>query len=85
MHVQIDFERLRLNIIRDQLEIHAHDQKRFRKHIQGVIPSASSSNKTINLKDLDNNNHVDVYNTADYINDFFVNIGPNIAKECHLD
>ena len=42
------------------------------------------SNKVISLSD-DNNNNVKLEDTADFINQFFTNIGPNLAKDCRLD
>ena len=69
--------------IKEQLEIHSNDQKKFWKHIQEVIPNSNKNTKIINLKDTNTGDPIELNDTADYINNFFINIGPNLAKNCH--
>ena len=61
------------------------NQKKFWNNIQNVIPSSKTSkNGNFKLIDQDTNVDIDEKETATYINDFFVNIGPNLAKNCNL-
>ena len=57
-------------------------QKKFWKDIQEVIPNNNKGSKFINLKDQENATYVEVNETADFINKFFTNIGPKLAKNC---
>ena len=45
-----------------------------------MIPNIKKGNTLINLKDNITDDLVDFEETADYINKFFTNIGPNLAK-----
>ena len=74
----------RADFIKEQLEIHTNDQKKFWNHIQDVLPMKGRNTKVISLLD-DNNNTIEADNTADFINNFFTNIGPNLAKDCTFD
>ena len=58
------------------------DSKKFWKNIQEVISNKKSNNGNIfNLLDNTTNEMIDSDNTADFINDYFTNIGPNLAKK----
>ena len=58
------------------------DSKKFSKNIQEVIPNKKFNNGNIfNLLDNSTNEMIDSDNTADFINDYFTNIGPNLAKK----
>ena len=74
----------RADFIKEQLVTHSNDQKKFWNHIQEVLPAKGNNKKIISLLDNDNNN-VKLEDTADFINQFFINIGPNLAKDCHLE
>ena len=69
--------------VRSNLDNNQNNPKKFWKHIQDVFPTKSKSNRNIVLTDLDTNKEIDSDKVADYINDFFTNIGPNLAKECN--
>ena len=57
------------------------DSRKFWKNIQEVIPNKKSNNGNIfNLLDNLPNEMIDSDKTADFINDYFTNIGPNLAK-----
>ena len=73
----------RAEYIKDNLDNNLGDQKKFWKNIQNIIPS-SKKKKTGNfkLKDEITGLDIDENETAQYINEFFVNIGPNLAKKC---
>ena len=73
----------RADYIKENLENNMGDQKKNWKNIQNVIPSARKKNVgNSNLTDQETGNDIDENNTAQFINDFFVNIGPNLAKKC---
>ena len=73
------------DFIKENLENNIGNQKKFWKTIQEVIPAKQSKgNKPmIKLIDKSSGNPVPEINTASFINDFFVNIGPNLAKNCN--
>ena len=50
-----------------------------------MIPSTNKNNKgNFNLVDTDTGTDIKEEDTAQFINDFFVNIGPNLASKCDL-
>ena len=73
------------DFIKEQLITHSNDQKKFWKHIQDVLPkNTHNNNKPISLLN-DNDQTIETENVADYINQFFTDIGPNLAKNCQMD
>ena len=74
----------RADYIKENLNNNIGDQKKFWKNIQEVIPSSSKKKNVGTFKLIDDITGVDINekDTAEYINDFFVNIGPNLAKKC---
>ena len=73
----------RADYIRDNLQNNQGNQKKFWKGIQKVIPSANKKSKGhFKLVDIDTGSDIKEENTAQFINDFFVNIGPNLASKC---
>ena len=72
------------DFIKEQLETHSNDQKKFWKHIQDVLPSNMYGNKPISL--LNNDGQIlENEEIADHINQFFTDIGPNLAKDSNMD
>ena len=57
------------------------DPKKFWKNIYSIIPKANINNQkdTIHLKN-ENGSKIDLEKTSDFINDFFINIGPKLAN-----
>ena len=72
------------DFIKEELITHSNDQKKFWKHIQEVLPTNTHSNKPISLLN-DDEQIIDTENISDYTNQFFTDIGPNLAKNCDLD
>ena len=73
----------RADYIKDNLDNNIGNQKKFWKNIQNIIPSKNKQNLgTFKLKDDNTGIEIEENETAQYINDFFVNIGPNLAKKC---
>ena len=73
----------RADFIRQNLDNNIGNQKKFWKNIQDVLPIKSQRKGSIKLDDKNTGNPIDEKDTASYINDFFVNIGPNLAKHCN--
>ena len=72
--------------IKENLDNNIGDQKKFWKNIQDVLPSKKKNgNSIIKLMDKNSGKQIEENDTATYINDFFVNIGPNLAKKCNTD
>ena len=55
------------------------DPKKFWNNIFTILPKNKDNNLNINIKN-DVGEEVDAADTASYINDFFANVGPNLAK-----
>ena len=73
----------RADFIKDNLKNNIGNQKKFWQNIQNVIPSAKKRNSgTFKLIDNDTGLDIEEHDTAQFRNDFFVNIGPNLAKNC---
>ena len=65
--------------IKRNLEIHRKDPKKYWRTIKNIIPNGQKDRKTINLKD-NTGNSITNEETAAYINNFFVSIGPKLAE-----
>ena len=74
----------RADFIKENLDNDIGNQKKFWKNIQKVFlnKKGSKNNTIFKLKDKNNNNVIKEENAATFINDFFINIGPNLAKKC---
>ena len=71
----------RAEFIKDRMDQNMGDSKKFWKNIQEVIPNKKSNNRNIfNLLDISTKEMIESEKTADFINDYFTNIGPNLAK-----
>ena len=57
------------------------NSKKFWKNIQSVIPNRNGSKAALDLIDKDTNTPVQSKNTANFINDYFINIGPKLARQ----
>ena len=63
--------------IKANLTNNHNNPKNFWKNIQEVLPTKNKGNRNILLSDPDTNDIVETEKVADYINDFFIHIGPN--------
>ena len=75
-----DLELLRADYLKNQQEIYKGDPKKFWRSIQSVIPSKKAKGGSIVLKDSNNGLEINADEVPGYINEFFTNIGPNLAK-----
>ena len=71
--------------IRDQMEANGGDQKKFWKSIQNIIPNSKKSQMSINLINENNGDIVPENQTANYINEFFIGIGPKLAASLNKE
>ena len=71
----------RADYIKENLENNLGNSKKIWKNIQNILPN--KKNKTapnVDLYDHESDSIVPPEETADFINNFFVNIGPNLSK-----
>ena len=72
----------RAEYIKENLENNQGNSKKFWKNIQDIIPNKKNKcSATFDLHDHVTDTSIDVKDTADFINDFFVNIGHNLARD----
>ena len=57
------------------------DPKRFWRNISSCLPNKRAMKSNVTLIDKSNNSQIDNNATSDYINDFFANVGNNLAKD----
>ena len=67
------------DFITSELENNRNDSKKIWKNIKNVLPLNEKSNKKISLLEPDTLQEILDGDTANYINTFFANIGPNLA------
>ena len=71
----------RADYIKENLENNIGNSKKFWKNIQDVLPNKKNrSMGNFDLYDDTNKQDIPTEETADYINNFFVNIGPKLAQ-----
>ena len=70
------------NYLNDEFLATKNDPKKFWRNINSIIPNNNKKKEKskIFLKD-DMGKDVEENNTSNYINEFFSNIGPNLAKK----
>ena len=71
------------DFIKDNLNHNQNDPKKFWQNIQEIIPNKSTNKKNIFLNNMDTNEPIELDRVADYINEYFINIGPNLATKCN--
>ena len=76
-----DLENLRADFLKRQQKNNKGDPKKFWKNISTIVPGKKGETGTIWLKDGGTNGEGDSEYAAEYINQFFTNIGPNLAKK----
>ena len=69
------------DFIKNELNENITDSKKFWKQVKEVIPNGGSSQNKISLIDDTTGLLIEEKCTADFINDFFTNIGPTLAKD----
>ena len=79
---QRDFIHMNVNYLKTQQETHKSDPKKFWKTISSIFPNNKASQSTIWLKDEGSKSTIAQREIPDYMNSFFTNVGPNLAKKC---
>ena len=75
-----DLELLRSDFLKQQQEEHKTDHKRFWRVLSEVVPNKKQTKGPITLKDMTTKKEINPPSVPDYINRFFTNIGPELAK-----
>ena len=71
----------RADYIKESLDNNQGNSKKFWKNIQNILPNKKHKTvTTFDLYDFTNEIPIEQNKTADFINDFFINIGPNLAR-----
>ena len=76
---KMELRRAKSNFITENLSRYSNDGKKFWEQIGYLLPKNKSKSK-INLVNHDTKQQILDKNVADYINDFFCNIGPSLAS-----
>ena len=77
--------RAKSHFIQNSLENNLNDSKKFWREINKILPNKKSGMSTINLKDQTTKIEISDKELPNYINDFFADIGPNLAKKITED
>ena len=77
-------QQAKADYIKNKLEQSKGDHKKFWRTIKQVIPDNKSQSTELVLKDTTSGQTIPKNQTADYINNFFANVGSNLAKNCKL-
>ena len=72
---------LRSDYLRNQQTTHKNDPKEFWKSISAAFPGKKKSSAQIWLKDLDSGSEIKGDDIPNFMNSFFTNVGPNLAKQ----
>ena len=74
-------ELARANYFKEEHDASRGDPKRFWRNISSVLPGNKSHMVIDSLVDQDSNESVSQQDAAEFINKFFANIGPNLARD----
>ena len=74
-------DKARRAYIKDTLEENKDNHKRFWRIINNILPGQTNSKPIIHLIDDSDNTPVPSEQTADFINEYFTKIGPNLATD----
>ena len=79
-----NIEILRADFLKQQQDEHRANPKKFWQTIAAIIPNKKNNKGNIWLRDKATGKEVDTKEVSNYINQFFTNVGPNLAK-AHRD
>ena len=80
-----DLEQLKAEFLKREQEEHKGDPKKFWKNIAGIFPGKRGKSGRIWLKENESNVEVESERTADFINKYFTNIGPDLAAKINSE
>ena len=75
-----DLEYLRADYLKNQQEAHKNDPKKFWRTVSSLMPNNKSKSNKIWLENAEEGVKVESQQVAGFINRFFTNIGPDLAK-----
>ena len=75
-----DIRNLRADYLKNQQAENKDDPKKFWKCVSTILPGKKGSHGSIWLKDKGSGSDIEREETAGYVNKFFTDIGPNLAK-----
>ena len=77
----MDIKNIKADFIQENLQQNQGDSKKFWKDIQIILPKKNSKNSRNSvIKNVSNEPIYDAKKAADFINDYFVNVGPKLAQ-----
>ena len=71
--------------IKNELNNNQDDSKKFSNTVKTVIPDKKTSNSKFHILVLNNQEYVSQENLPNFVNNFFADIGPNLAKKIKGD
>ena len=80
-----DIENLRAEFLKRQQEVHSADPKKFWRIISSIVPGKKCKSGGIWLKHSVTKEEIKEEDTANFINEYFTNIGPDLAKRYNRD
>ena len=75
--------RVKSQYIQERLNFNQDDPKKFWREINNILPNKKHTTSKINLKDQIKKQDINDNNVPDFINNFFADIGPNLATKFH--
>ena len=78
----IDVRTAKQNFVVEEVISSKDDVKAFWSAMKELVPSKGKKSRQINLVSEDK--CIDTADVPDFINDFFANIGPELAKDLHI-
>ena len=73
--------RAKSDFIKNEIDAHPNDPKKFWDNIASVLPSTSPSSNYIKLKNQNTNEPIKEESTSEFINDYFSGIGKSLASK----
>ena len=81
--VNTEIRRTKKDYLIRKIDANIKDSKKFWKNVSEVLPKGNKKHKEINLKDAKTNVEIESNKLPNYINNYFTNIGYELAK--HMD
>ena len=77
-------DKARRTYIKDTLIENEDDHKRFWRIINSILPGQPNRKKEIRLNNDITGEQIPSHKTADFINEYFINIGPKLASSMYV-
>ena len=79
--VKLGCTRARADFVKENIKKHEKDPKIFGKEMQEILPGKKKKSNIFNLTDRETGRKISEENMANYINEFFSNIGADLAEK----